>query len=73
MKKILFGTLILISFFSVTSCVKVTFEDDATVTPPADSTSNVITGNYFLKPLLCKGQVCSQGLCICDRRCDPDF
>ena len=28
MKKILFGTLILISLFSVTSCVKVTFEDD---------------------------------------------
>jgi hypothetical protein len=35
MKKILFGTLFLVSLISVTSCVKVTFEgDQAAVTPP---------------------------------------
>ena len=61
MKKILFGTLILISFFSVTSCVKVTFEDDATVTPPADSTSNVITGTISSSRFYAKGKYVLRG------------
>ena len=72
MKKILFGTLILISFFSVTSCVKVTFEDDATVIPPADSTYNVITGTISSSRLYMKASMCL-GLCICYRWSDPYF
>ncbi|MFZ1533188.1 MAG: hypothetical protein WAT14_03420, partial [Chitinophagaceae bacterium] len=44
MKKLLFGTLILVTIFSATSCVKVNFDDGGTVVAPTDPTSNIITG-----------------------------
>ncbi|HLG38762.1 MAG TPA: hypothetical protein VI461_03800 [Chitinophagaceae bacterium] len=44
MKKILFGTLVLLTLFSATSCVKVNFDDGGTGTAPVDPNSNVITG-----------------------------
>ena len=45
MKKILFGTLALVSILSVTSCVKVKFDEDGTPTTPVDpGTDNTISG-----------------------------
>ncbi len=44
MKKIFFGTLILVTILSATSCVKVNFDDGGTVVAPTDPTSNIITG-----------------------------
>jgi len=61
MKKILFGTLVLISLLSVTSCVKVTFEDDATVAPPVDSTSNIISGTISSSRFYAKGKYVLRG------------
>ena len=62
MKKILFGTLLLVSLISVTSCVKVTFEDDeAAATPPVDSTSNVINGTISASRFYPKGKYVLRG------------
>ncbi len=44
MKKILLGTLILVTILSATSCVKVNFDDGGTTITPVDPTSNIITG-----------------------------
>ena len=61
MNKFLSGVLAVVLISSITSCVKVTFEDgDGTSAPPVDSTSNIIQGiitssrfyprgNYILK------------------------
>ncbi len=44
MKKIFLGTLILVTIFSTTSCVKVNFDDGGTTIAPVDPTSNIISG-----------------------------
>ncbi|HPG10658.1 MAG TPA: hypothetical protein PLU37_03950 [Chitinophagaceae bacterium] len=54
MKKILFGTLILGSLFSVTSCIKVNF-DETTTTTPTPTESNVITGIISSSKFYAKG------------------
>ena len=51
----------MISLLSVTSCVKVTFEDDAAVAPPVDSTSNVITGTISSSRFYAKGKYVLRG------------
>ena len=56
MKKILFGTLTLISLFSVTSCVKVNFDEGTAVTPTPDATSNIITGVISSSKFYAKGK-----------------
>ena len=56
MKKFLFGTLILLTLFSVTSCVKVNFEEGEAVTPAPDPTSNVITGVISSSKFYAKGK-----------------
>jgi hypothetical protein len=61
MKKILFGTLALISIFSVTSCVKVNFDEGSSITPPVDSTSNVITGTVSSSRFYAKGKYVLRG------------
>ncbi len=55
MKKFLFGTLTLLSLFSVTSCVKVNFDEGEVVTTPTDPTSNVITGVISSSKFYAKG------------------
>jgi len=55
MKKILFGTLMLASLFSVTSCVKVNFDDGGTVVGPVVE-SNVITGVISSSKFYAKGK-----------------
>ena len=44
MNKFLSGTLFLAALLSVTSCIKVNFDEGETVAPPVDPNSNVITG-----------------------------
>lgn len=44
MNKILAGVLALALVTSITSCVKVNFDEGTTVEPPVDSTSNIIRG-----------------------------
>lgn len=44
MKKLLFGSLLLVTIFGATSCVKVNFDDDGGTVTPTDPTSNVING-----------------------------
>lgn len=61
MKKILFGTLVLVSFLSVTSCVKVNFDEGSTVNPPVDSTSNVIAGTISASRFYAKGKYVLRG------------
>ncbi|MCY7310304.1 MAG: hypothetical protein LH619_05970 [Chitinophagaceae bacterium] len=56
MKKIFFGTLMLISLFSVTSCVKVNFDDGGTTVAPVDPTSNIITGVISSSKFYAKGK-----------------
>jgi hypothetical protein len=55
MKKFLFGTLTFLSLFSVTSCVKVNFDEGEVVTTPTDPTSNVITGVISSSKFYAKG------------------
>ncbi len=61
MKKILFGTLVLVSLLSVTSCVKVNFDEGGTTTQPVDSTSNVITGTISSSRFYAKGKYVLKG------------
>jgi hypothetical protein len=56
MKKFLFGTLTLLSLFSVTSCVKVNFDEGEVVTAPTDPTSNVISGVISSSKFYAKGK-----------------
>ncbi|MDZ4808669.1 MAG: T9SS C-terminal target domain-containing protein [Bacteroidota bacterium] len=56
MKKIFFGTLMLIILFSVTSCVKVNFDDGGTTVAPVDPTSNIITGVISSSKFYAKGK-----------------
>jgi hypothetical protein len=56
MKKILFGTLILVTIFSATSCVKVNFDDGGTTVTPPDPTSNIITGIISSSKFYAKGK-----------------
>jgi len=56
MKKILFGTLILVTIFSATSCVKVNFDEETAVTPTPDPTSNIITGVISSSKFYAKGK-----------------
>jgi len=56
MKKIFFGTLTLIILFSVTSCVKVNFDDGGTTVAPVDPTSNIITGVISSSKFYAKGK-----------------
>ena len=61
MKKILFGTLALVSILGVTSCVKVNFDEGATINQPVDSTSNVITGTVTSSRFFPKGKYVLRG------------
>ncbi len=62
MKKFLFGTLALVSIFSVTSCVKVNFDEEGTVAPPVDpGTSNVISGTISSSRFYAKGKYVLKG------------
>lgn len=54
MKKFLFGKLILVSLFSVASCIKVNFDESTTTTPPPTE-SNVITGIISSSKFYAKG------------------
>ncbi len=57
MKKILFGTLTLLTIFGATSCVKVNFDDNGGgITPPPDPTSNIITGVISSSKFYAKGK-----------------
>lgn len=57
MKKILFGTLILVTIFSTTSCVKVNFDDGGGgITPAPDPNSNIITGIISSSKFYAKGK-----------------
>jgi hypothetical protein len=56
MKKILFGTLILVTIFSATSCVKVNFDEGTAVTPVTPETSNIITGIISSSKFYAKGK-----------------
>lgn len=55
MKKILFGTLALVTLFSATSCVKVNFDDGGTVVTPSPE-SNIITGVISSSKFYAKGK-----------------
>lgn len=55
MKKILFGTLTLVTLLGATSCVKVNFEEGETVTTPPDPTSNIISGVISSSKFYAKG------------------
>ncbi|MFC0774002.1 hypothetical protein [Terrimonas alba] len=61
MKKILFGTLALVSILSVTSCVKVKFDDDGTTTPVDPGTDNTISGTISSSRFLAKGTYTLKG------------
>ncbi|NJO24911.1 MAG: hypothetical protein HC867_02640, partial [Bacteroidia bacterium] len=61
MKKILFGTLVMTVLFSVTSCVKVNFNEGDGVQPPPDPTSNVITGKITTSRFYAKGTYILKG------------
>ncbi len=56
MKKILYGTLIMLSLVSATSCVKVNFDEGEVVTAPTDPTSNVISGIISSSKFYAKGK-----------------
>jgi hypothetical protein len=61
MKKILFGTLVIASLLSVTSCVKVNFDEDGTTVTPTDPTSNVISGTISSSRFYAKGKYVLKG------------
>lgn len=61
MKKILLGTLVIASLLSVTSCVKVNFEEDGTTVTPTDPTSNVISGTISSSRFYAKGKYVLKG------------
>jgi hypothetical protein len=61
MKKILLGTLVIISLLSVTSCVKVNFDEGTNITTPTDSTSNVISGTISSSRFYAKGKYVLKG------------
>ncbi|MGK2862462.1 MAG: hypothetical protein ACSLE0_11040 [Chitinophagaceae bacterium] len=61
MKKIVLGTLVLASLLSITSCVKVNFDEGGAITQPADSTSNVITGTVSSSRFYAKGKYVLRG------------
>lgn len=61
MKKILLGTLTLVSLLSVTSCVKVNFDEEGTTVTPTDPTSNVINGTISASRFYAKGKYVLKG------------
>lgn len=61
MKKILFGTLTLLTLISVSSCVKVNFDDETGTTPPPDPGSNVISGTISSSRFYAKGKYVLKG------------
>jgi hypothetical protein len=56
MKKVFFGTLILVTLFSATSCVKVNFDDGGTTPVVTDPTSNIISGVISSSKFYAKGK-----------------
>lgn len=56
MKKILFGTLALVTLFSATSCVKVNFDDGGTIVTPPTGETNVISGVISSSKFYAKGK-----------------
>ena len=56
MKKILFGTLALVSLLGVTSCVKVNFDDEDTTVTPTNPTDNIISGTVSASRFYAKGK-----------------
>lgn len=61
MNKILFGTLALVSLLSVTSCVKVNFDEDTTTAPPVDPDNKEITGTISSSRFYAKGTYTLKG------------
>ncbi|MGZ8549136.1 MAG: hypothetical protein ACXWV2_00680 [Chitinophagaceae bacterium] len=61
MNKILFGTLALATLLSVTSCVKVNFDEDTTTAPPVDPNSTEITGTISSSRFYAKGKYTLKG------------
>src|SRR5687768_8062578 len=61
MKKTFLSALMLVSLFSVTSCIKVNFEDDQTVITPTNPTTNVISGIITSSRLYTKGKYILKG------------
>jgi hypothetical protein len=61
MKKFILGALVLVSMFSVTSCVKVNFEDGDVIAALLDSTSNIITGTISSSRFYAKGKFILKG------------
>lgn len=56
MKKVFFGSLVLVIMFSVSSCVKVNFDEGDAIITPVDPTSNVITGVISSSKFYAKGK-----------------
>jgi len=61
MNKFLSGTLFLAALLSVTSCIKVNFEEGDTVAPPPDPNSNVITGKITTSRYFARGTYILKG------------
>ncbi len=61
MKKIVLGTLVLASLLSITSCVKVKFDDGGSSVQPVDPTSNVISGTISSSRSYPKGKYLLKG------------
>lgn len=61
MKKFILGVLVLASMFSYTSCVKVNFDEGEIITPPVDSTSNIIKGIITSSRFYAKGTYILKG------------
>jgi hypothetical protein len=62
MKKILFGTLALAAIFSVTSCVKVNFDEgDGTTPTPVDPDNTTISGTISASRFYAKGKYVLKG------------
>jgi molybdopterin-binding protein len=61
MKKFILGALVITSLLSVTSCVKVNFEEGGDIVAPVDSTSNVIKGIITTSRFYAKGTYILKG------------
>jgi hypothetical protein len=61
MKKILFGTLVLVSLLSVTSCVKVNFDEGLTTPPTVDPDNTTISGTISASRFYAKGKYTLKG------------
>jgi molybdopterin-binding protein len=61
MKKFILGALVITSLLSVTSCVKVNFEEGGDIVAPVDSTSNIIKGIITTSRFYAKGTYILKG------------